>query len=425
MSYGVALSGDGRYALFDSYASDLTATDTNGASDVFLFDRVTGTVTLVSRSTAGPTTTGNGESSARPLTAIGQFAIFAKALSADGRYVLFESGASDLTGTDGALFLFDRAAGTVTLVSRTIANPTPSAARDGLSLIWKLTTDGRHALFYTNVSDLTATDTNGTYDVFLYDRATETVTLVSRALADPGTTGNGRSDSAIMSEDGSVVVFRSYASDLVDDDFNSFSDVFLFSVGVDSSGPTITIDIPADGASYVLHASVASSYSCSDPSGVETCAGPVPSGSAINTRSVGPKTFRVRAVDTLGNRASQRHTYTVVYEFSGFFPPVDNLPAVNHVKAGQAVPVKFGLAGNQGRAIFAHGYPRSERISCGSSALVHGTQGTVTAGENSLSYRGGQYTYVWKTQKSWAHSCRQLVLKLKDGTVQRANFQFK
>jgi Tol biopolymer transport system component len=143
-SYGVALSANGRYALFDSNASDLATTDSNGASDVFLFDRTAGTVTLVSRSTAGPTTTGNGDSTARPPTAAGQFAVFAKAFSADGRYVAFESNASDLTGTAGALFLFDRDTGGLVLVSRTKANPTP--ASDGLSLVWKLTSDGRSHL---------------------------------------------------------------------------------------------------------------------------------------------------------------------------------------------------------------------------------------------------------------------------------------
>lgn len=106
-----------------------------------------------------------------------------------------------------------------------------------------------------------------------------------------------------MSDNGSVVAFRSYATDLVEGDLNAVSDVFLF-------------DVPE----------------------------------------------------------------TVVYKFSGFFAPVENLPAVNHVKAGQAVPVKFSLLGNQGLGIFAAGYPRSEQITCGSSILVPGTDGTVTAG---------------------------------------------
>jgi hypothetical protein len=125
-------------------------------------------------------------------------------------------------------------------------------------------------------------------------------------------------------------------------------------------------------------------------------------------------------------------TYTInftslSYTFSGFSQPVDNLPTVNSVAAGRAVPVKFSLGGDQGLDIFEAGYPKSQTISCSSSATVDGIEQTVTAGGSGLTYdaSSGQYTYVWKTDKAWAGSCRQLVLKLKDGSTQRANFQFK
>jgi hypothetical protein len=115
-----------------------------------------------------------------------------------------------------------------------------------------------------------------------------------------------------------------------------------------------------------------------------------------------------------------------VYAFSGFFPPVNNLPVLNSVKAGQAVPVKFSLHGNMGLDIFSAGYPTSGTIACSSAAQVDPVEQTVTAGGSSLSYdpASDQYNYVWKTNKSWANSCRQLVLKFKDGTYQRANFKF-
>jgi predicted extracellular nuclease len=114
------------------------------------------------------------------------------------------------------------------------------------------------------------------------------------------------------------------------------------------------------------------------------------------------------------------------YNFNGFFPPVDNLPTFNSVKAGQAVPVKFSLSGDQGLNIFATGYPKSEMIACNSTASVDGVEQTVTAGNSSLSYdpTTDTYTYVWKTDKAWANTCRQLVVKLNDGTSHRANFTF-
>ncbi|HEX2417539.1 MAG TPA: PxKF domain-containing protein, partial [Micromonosporaceae bacterium] len=117
----------------------------------------------------------------------------------------------------------------------------------------------------------------------------------------------------------------------------------------------------------------------------------------------------------------------VPYAFSGFFQPVDNLPVLNRVTAGRSVPVKFSLGGDQGLDVLAAGFPKSEQISCDSTAPVDGIEETVTAGGSSLSYDAttDQYTYVWKTNRSWASSCRQFVMKLNDGTVHRANFMFK
>ena len=119
------------------------------------------------------------------------------------------------------------------------------------------------------------------------------------------------------------------------------------------------------------------------------------------------------------------------YQFSGFFQPVDNLDSsgnyvLNSTKAGSAVPVKFSLNGNQGSSILAAGSPASGQIQCSSSATVDAIEQTVAANGSSLSFNGanGQYNYVWKTDSRWAGSCRQLVIKLADGTVHRANFKF-
>ena len=116
-----------------------------------------------------------------------------------------------------------------------------------------------------------------------------------------------------------------------------------------------------------------------------------------------------------------------VYDFSGFFAPVDNPDVMNRVQAGSAVPVKFGLAGDQGLDIFAEGYPRSQPIGCDSASPVDNIEQTVSAGESGLTYdaTADQYSYAWKTSKPWGDTCRQLVVKLDDGTVHRANFRFK
>jgi Tol biopolymer transport system component len=115
------------------------------------------------------------------------------------------------------------------------------------------------------------------------------------------------------------------------------------------------------------------------------------------------------------------------YDFSGFFSPVNDLPTLNSMKAGRAVPVKFSLDGDQGLDIFAEGYPVSHQIDCDSTTQVDSIEQTVTAGESSLSYDAitDQYTYTWKSDKTWAGTCRQFTMKLDDGTVHQANFKFR
>jgi hypothetical protein len=116
----------------------------------------------------------------------------------------------------------------------------------------------------------------------------------------------------------------------------------------------------------------------------------------------------------------------VQYNFTGFFQPIDNLPVVNAVKAGQAVPIKFSLHGNQGLNIFMPNSPASVATSCGTFDPLDTVEETVTAGASSLSYDPGsdQYIYVWKTDKGWAAgSCRELQVTLKDGSVKKAHFK--
>ncbi|MGI5157317.1 PxKF domain-containing protein [Microbispora sp. CA-102843] len=116
---------------------------------------------------------------------------------------------------------------------------------------------------------------------------------------------------------------------------------------------------------------------------------------------------------------------TPAFPFTGFFQPVNNLPIVNTVNAGRAIPVKFSLGGGQGLDILATGSPSSERTACDGSTTD--PIETTTASTSGLTYDAGsgQYTYVWKTDKAWAGTCRTLHLRLSDGTDHTAKFQFK
>ncbi len=116
----------------------------------------------------------------------------------------------------------------------------------------------------------------------------------------------------------------------------------------------------------------------------------------------------------------------VIYNLTGFFEPVDNLPTLNDVKAGAGIPVKFSLNGDQGLDIFQAGYPKSAEIACDTNVPQDNVEETVTAGSSGLTYDPltDTYTYVWKTSKTWAGTCRQLSVRLVDGALYQANFYF-
>ena len=127
---------------------------------------------------------------------------------------------------------------------------------------------------------------------------------------------------------------------------------------------------------------------------------------------------------------SRAFTFDVIEDctrlfFAGFFQPIDN-GVFNRMKAGRAVPVKFGLGGDHGLDIFAAGYPRVTTVSCEGNATADPVEETETAGASTLTYDAAseRYHYVWKTDKNWAGSCRSLELKFSDGSVQTALFDF-
>ena len=218
---------------------------------------------------------------------------------------------------------------------------------------------------------------------------------------------------------------QSVTRDISDEAGNSAS-ATVGDINVDETAPTVDVTGVGDGATYILGSVPAADCSTTDGlSGVDRQAtlnvtgGPLGS---ITATCDG-------ALDRAGNPGSAGVTYDVIYDFDGFFSPVDDLPVLNRVKAGSAIPVKFSLGGDQGLDIFAEAdgssFPRSEPIPCGSTDPVDRVEQTVTASSSGLTYDAttGLYTYVWKTSRGWT-GCRQLVVRLDDGREYTANFQF-
>jgi len=112
------------------------------------------------------------------------------------------------------------------------------------------------------------------------------------------------------------------------------------------------------------------------------------------------------------------------YPFSGFFPPISNLPQINDEIPGQTIPVKFSLAGSDAALtdVLAAGYPQSAPVSCSSPQLI--TTGEPTSPTPSGSSEASdEYNYNWQTSTSWS-GCRELIVKLVDGTYHQAVFNF-
>jgi hypothetical protein len=150
------------------------------------------------------------------------------------------------------------------------------------------------------------------------------------------------------------------------------------------------------------------------------------------TSAASPRSVRGTVKDHEGDATEYTGTVDVTeapsgFTFSGFFAPVENLPTVNMAKAGSAIPVKFSLGGNQTLNIFESGSPTAPAVPCTTGAPVDNVAEVVNAGGSSLSYDAAtqRYTYVWKTDKAWANSCRTLTLKFIDGSTQTASFKFK
>ncbi len=209
------VGADGRYVAFQSSATDLVAGDTNGLDDIFLRDTVAGTNVLISVRSSG-SGTGNGESTDPEITP-------------DGRFVVFQSGASNLTtnDTNGAVydvFIRNRTNAVAELVS---ADATGTGSGNGDSYHPVVSTDGRYVAFESYASNLGPADSNGYNDVYVRDRQTGSNILCSPNLA--GTSGgNADSFAPIISADGRRVIFQSYATDLTTGDTNADSDLFAF-----------------------------------------------------------------------------------------------------------------------------------------------------------------------------------------------------
>ncbi len=194
------------------------------------------------------------------------------------------------------------------------------------------------------------------------------------------------------------------------------------SIKRDATVPTVSVSGVTADAVYSLGSEPAAACDTTDAtSGVATAATAYRSGG-----SVGPVTVTCDgATDNAGNAAAPvSASYRVQYVSSDLLRPIDLGGTLNSVKAGSAVPVKFSLSGDQGMSVMA-GPPKQTTVACHASAPVDALEETAATNTSGLSYDATTdiYTYVWKTDKLAAGSCRQLSVTLADGQTHTALFK--
>jgi Tol biopolymer transport system component len=232
-SFHPALSGDGQFVAFASYATNLVP-GTNFRLDVYVHDRSSGITERVSVDSSGNQGDGN---------------CYVPSLSADGRFVAFEGWASNLVAGDtnkvGDIFVHDRSTGITERVSVHSSGAQAWAACNSPTI----SGDGSVVAFLSGANSLVASDTNHRYDVFVHDRTTGATERVSVDSA--GGEGNGDSGSfddpscPAISQDGSTVAFSSVATNLVAGDTNDHEDVFVHDR---RQGVTMRVSIDGSGA---------------------------------------------------------------------------------------------------------------------------------------------------------------------------------
>jgi hypothetical protein len=232
-----AISADGRYVAFASAASNLVPDDTNNSDDIFVYDRDSKETTRVSVGIEGQEADSDSDH---------------PSISADGRYVAFESDAGNLVdGDDNGntdIFVFDRQSGTTVLASSNV----DGEASTGSSYEPAIDASCTAVAFASSASDLVPGDVNGSNDVFVRSLTYGTTSIAS--IADDGTGADDDSNSASISGDGLVVGFESDADNLVGDDTNGRTDVFvaLLSPALPPNTAPVAVNDAMTAAEYTL-----------------------------------------------------------------------------------------------------------------------------------------------------------------------------
>jgi Tol biopolymer transport system component len=214
-SFRPSISADGRLVAFESFASNLVAGDTNNATDVFLYDSRTGRTQRLSVATGG--IQANGQS----------FAGVQPSISLDGRYVVFYTDATNLAAGDTNASFDVMIRDLKTRTTRRVSVSSSGTQGNGASFLPSISADGRYIAFESTAGNLSPGDSPGTDDVFIRDRRTGTTGRLSHTAGGNLNLNSQQYERADISSDGRYVTFASVATNLVAGDTNGLEDVFV------------------------------------------------------------------------------------------------------------------------------------------------------------------------------------------------------
>jgi Tol biopolymer transport system component len=210
-SYQPDVSSDGRLVVFATDADNLVGGDDNGRADIAVLDRTLNQIELVSLQSDGDQ---SNDSSFEP------------AISGDGRWVVFCSFANNLVNGDTNnrpdTFLYDRQQNEIRRISEANNNDNGNANSCGRA---DLSANGEVVVFISDASNLVLSDTNNVRDVFVYTRSDDTVRRINAA---GGAQPNAVSDSPSISADGRYIAFQSDATNFVSGDDNGKTDIYIY-----------------------------------------------------------------------------------------------------------------------------------------------------------------------------------------------------
>jgi Tol biopolymer transport system component len=258
-----SISRDGRWVAFESDANNLSTDDSDVVINVYLRDTLNDTTELVSRAGSTPNDGGNGFSESPDV-------------SGDGRYVAFESKASNLvSGTDNGVYVRDTQTDATTLASRA-GNGDPN---DGIAIDPSISADGRFVAFDAHSTNLHPDATGAYEEIYVRDRTLGTTELVSRASASAGgAPADAESSEPSVSDDGRYVSFESNGDNLGQTDgarillrdvhaqVTHIADRAAGPDGEESNGETYLPTVSGDGR-YVVFDSYATNLHLDDGDG--------------------------------------------------------------------------------------------------------------------------------------------------------------